>query len=203
MPTYRDYFSEIKKRVKEATPQQVADLLGSGDIQLADVREKNEWDEGHLPNAVHLPKSYVEQWAEDRIPDKDKTTVLYCAARCSLSHGRRHAGEARLRQRDLHERRVQPLEGLRSSLEEARRRSHAGTGSALQPSPPHPRGRRGGSARSSFAARCCSSAPAASVRPPRSTWPPRASARSASSTRDVVDRDQSPAPDPPHDRAHR
>ena len=31
MPTYRDYFSEIKKRVKEATPQQVADLLRSGD----------------------------------------------------------------------------------------------------------------------------------------------------------------------------
>jgi len=79
MATYRDYFSEIKKRVKEATPQQVADLLRSGDIQLADVREKNEWDEGHLPNAVHLPKSYVEQWAEDRIPDKDKTTILYCA----------------------------------------------------------------------------------------------------------------------------
>jgi rhodanese-related sulfurtransferase len=79
MPTYRDYFAEIKKRVKEATPQQVADLLRAGDIQLADVREKNEWDEGHLPGAVHLPKSYLEQWAEDRIPDKDKATILYCA----------------------------------------------------------------------------------------------------------------------------
>ena len=79
MPGYRDYFSDIKKRVKEATPQQVADLLRAGDIQLADVREKNEWDEGHLPDAVHLPKSYLEQWAEDRIPDKDKTTILYCA----------------------------------------------------------------------------------------------------------------------------
>ena len=79
MPSYRDYFAEIKKRIKEATPQQVADLLRSGDIQLADVREKNEWDEGHLPGAVHLPKSYLEQWAEDRIPDKDKTTILYCA----------------------------------------------------------------------------------------------------------------------------
>jgi len=79
MPTYRDYFADIKKRVKEATPQQVADLLRSGDVQLADVRENNEWAEGHLPGAVHLPKSYLEQWAEDRIPDKDKTTVLYCA----------------------------------------------------------------------------------------------------------------------------
>jgi hypothetical protein len=39
MPGYREYFSDIKKRVKEATPQQVADLLRAGDIQLADVRE--------------------------------------------------------------------------------------------------------------------------------------------------------------------
>ena len=79
MPTYRDYFTELKKRVKEATPQQVADLLRAGDVQLADVREKDEWNAGHLPGAVHVPKSYVEQWAEDRLPDKDKQTILYCA----------------------------------------------------------------------------------------------------------------------------
>ena len=79
MPTYRDYFADLKKRVKEATPQQVADLLRGGDVQLADVREKDEWDAGHLPGAVHVPKSYLEQWSEDRIPDKNKATVLYCA----------------------------------------------------------------------------------------------------------------------------
>ena len=79
MPTYRDYFADLKKRITEATPEQVQDLLRSGDVQLGDVREKNEWDEGHLPGAVHLPKSYLEQWAEDRLPDKAKTTVLYCA----------------------------------------------------------------------------------------------------------------------------
>ncbi len=79
MPTYRDYFTELKKRIKEATPQQVADLLRSKDIQLADVREKDEWSAGHIPGAVHVPKSFLEQWVEDRVPDKRKTTVLYCA----------------------------------------------------------------------------------------------------------------------------
>jgi len=79
VPTYRDYFAEIKKRIKEATPQQVAELLRSQDVQLADVRETDEWNAGHLPGAVHVPKSYLEQWAEDRIPDKTKKTVLYCA----------------------------------------------------------------------------------------------------------------------------
>src|SRR5438128_10788385 len=79
MPTYREYFSEIKKRIKEATPEQVQELVRSGDVQLGDVREKNEWDEGHLPGAAHVPKSYLEQWAEERLPDKAKTTILYCA----------------------------------------------------------------------------------------------------------------------------
>jgi molybdopterin/thiamine biosynthesis adenylyltransferase/rhodanese-related sulfurtransferase len=78
MGSYRDYFSELKKRVKEATPQEVQDLL-RGDVQLGDVREKNEWDEGHLPGAAFVPKSYLEQWAEDRLPSKDKPTILYCA----------------------------------------------------------------------------------------------------------------------------
>src|SRR5437899_2238783 len=54
MPTYRDYFAELKKRIKEATPQQVDAILRSEDVQLGDVREKNEWDEGHLPGAGGL-----------------------------------------------------------------------------------------------------------------------------------------------------
>ena len=78
MGSYRDYFSELKKHVKEATPQEVQDLL-KGDVQLGDVREKNEWDEGHLPGAAFVPKSYLEQWAEDRLPRKDQLTILYCA----------------------------------------------------------------------------------------------------------------------------
>ena len=51
MGSYRDYFADLKKRVKEATPQEVQALL-KGDVQLGDVREKNEWDEGHLPGAA-------------------------------------------------------------------------------------------------------------------------------------------------------
>ena len=73
MGSYRDYFSELRKHVNEATPQEVQALL------KGDVREKNEWDEGHLPGAAFVPKSYLEQWAEDRLPSKDKTTILYCA----------------------------------------------------------------------------------------------------------------------------
>src|ERR1700704_5010098 len=76
MGSYREYFADLRKRVTEATPQEVQELL-KGDVQLGDVREKNEWDEGHLPGAAFVPKSYLEQWAEDRLPSKDKPTILY------------------------------------------------------------------------------------------------------------------------------
>jgi len=79
MPTYRDYFADIKKRITEATPEKVEELIRTGEIQLGDVREKDEWNAGHILGAVHVPKSYLEQWAEDRLPEKEKTTVLYCA----------------------------------------------------------------------------------------------------------------------------
>src|SRR5438309_9950832 len=79
MPTYRDYFAELKERIKDATPQQVDAILRSEDVQLGDVREKNEWDEGHIPGAVHVPKSYLEQWAEGGLPNEDKVTVFYCS----------------------------------------------------------------------------------------------------------------------------
>lgn len=78
MGSYREYFADLKKQVTEATPQEVQELL-KGDVQLGDVREKNEWDEGHLPGAAFVPKSYLEQWAEDRLPNKEKPTILYCA----------------------------------------------------------------------------------------------------------------------------
>ena len=80
MGSYRDYFRELKERVREATTQEVQELLTRGPAQLGDVREKNEWDEGHLPGATFVPKSYLEQWAEDRLPNKDALTILYCAA---------------------------------------------------------------------------------------------------------------------------
>ena len=79
MATYRDYFKELKARVREATPQEVERLLAQGDVQLGDVREKNEWDDGFIAGAAHVPKSFLEQWAEERLPDKRKTTILYCA----------------------------------------------------------------------------------------------------------------------------
>jgi len=75
--TYADLLKEARATIREVTPQEV-DALPEG-TTIVDVREASEWEQGHLPNAVHISKSYVEQQIEGAVPDRDAPVVLYCA----------------------------------------------------------------------------------------------------------------------------
>ena len=80
MPTFDEIFSQAKKKVDEVDSKQASDLLSSQpETALIDVREKNEWDEGHIPGAVHVPRGYLELRIENAIPDKTRPILLYCA----------------------------------------------------------------------------------------------------------------------------
>src|SRR2546430_9680846 len=83
----RQIMRQARQQVPEWSPPQVQDALAHQheagrdhqDIVLVDVREKHEWNEGHIPGAVHVPRGYLELQVEEAVPDKDKTVVLYCA----------------------------------------------------------------------------------------------------------------------------
>ncbi len=47
---------------------------------MIDVRERDEWDEGYIPGAIHLSKGYIETRIEDVVPDHSTPITLYCAA---------------------------------------------------------------------------------------------------------------------------
>jgi rhodanese-related sulfurtransferase len=47
-------------------------------VVYIDVREPNEWNLGHLPNAIHIPRGQLESNIEARV-DRDEPIVLYCA----------------------------------------------------------------------------------------------------------------------------
>jgi rhodanese-related sulfurtransferase len=71
--------TEAKKRVKETNVPDVKRRMDAGEkIVLIDVREDNEWAEGHLPGAVHLGKGIIERDVESRIPHNDAKLILYC-----------------------------------------------------------------------------------------------------------------------------
>ena len=76
--TYADLLREARATIKEVTPAQVG-ALQPGGAAIVDVREASEWEQGHLPDAIHISKSYVEQQIEDAVPDRDTPVILYCA----------------------------------------------------------------------------------------------------------------------------
>lgn len=45
---------------------------------ILDVREDNEWNEGHYPNAVHIPVDKVEKKFKSKFPDKNLKILIYC-----------------------------------------------------------------------------------------------------------------------------
>ncbi|MHB8598647.1 MAG: molybdopterin-synthase adenylyltransferase MoeB [Ktedonobacteraceae bacterium] len=83
----RAIMRQARKQVPEWTPAQANDALAhqheagndNQDIVLVDVREKYEWNEGHIPGAVHVPRGFLELQIEEAVPDKSKTVLLYCA----------------------------------------------------------------------------------------------------------------------------
>src|SRR6478609_10085860 len=76
--SYADLLREARSQIREVTPQDV-DALPAGRAVLVDVREASEWEQGHVPGARHVSKSYIEQQIEAAAPDRDAPVILYCA----------------------------------------------------------------------------------------------------------------------------
>ncbi len=77
--TYAELLREARSEIRELTPAEADTLRQRGGIALVDVREASEWDQGHVPGARHISKSYVEQEIEAAVPDRSTPVVLYCA----------------------------------------------------------------------------------------------------------------------------
>ena len=64
---------------EQITAEDAKNIMDSGeDCIILDVREQEEYDEGHIPNAVLIPYTEIENKAEEMMPDKDKLILVYC-----------------------------------------------------------------------------------------------------------------------------
>jgi molybdopterin/thiamine biosynthesis adenylyltransferase/rhodanese-related sulfurtransferase len=66
-------------QVPAITLGEARELLDGGALFL-DVREQSEWDLGHIPGALHIPRAQVEERIAQEAPDKSKRIVAYCAS---------------------------------------------------------------------------------------------------------------------------
>jgi molybdopterin/thiamine biosynthesis adenylyltransferase/rhodanese-related sulfurtransferase len=88
MASYRELVQQARSEIDEIPAAEAARLLEGGDPPaMVDVRERDEWDEGHIPGAVHIPRGFLESRIETTFPDRDQPLVIYCqsGARSALA----------------------------------------------------------------------------------------------------------------------
>lgn len=68
-----------KAMYEQITPQEAKRIMDSGEKHIVlDTREQDEFDEGHIPGAILIPYTEIENKAEEMLPDKDKLILVYC-----------------------------------------------------------------------------------------------------------------------------
>ena len=73
--------SDIKENemYEMISAQEAKEIMDSGvDHIILDVREQDEYDAGHIPDAILLPYTQIEQKVEDVILDKNALLLVYC-----------------------------------------------------------------------------------------------------------------------------
>ena len=70
--------ADAKKKITEISPQDAAAKSRRGEAVIVDVREKDEWDEEHIPNATHLSRGTIELDIEEKVPDVNALIVCHC-----------------------------------------------------------------------------------------------------------------------------
>jgi rhodanese-related sulfurtransferase len=85
--TLSSLIQAAKSGATEVPPSEASEALGKGEIQLVvDVREPHEFQEGHLPDAINIPRGVLELRADPSSPVTDATltsqqsgrVVVYC-----------------------------------------------------------------------------------------------------------------------------
>lgn len=84
--TASELLAQARAEVPVIDIEQAKDLLEHPDVVFVDVRETNEYEQGHIPHAVHVPRGLLEWYADPTLPvhkaelRSGRRLVVYCAS---------------------------------------------------------------------------------------------------------------------------
>jgi molybdopterin/thiamine biosynthesis adenylyltransferase/rhodanese-related sulfurtransferase len=79
MPSYRELLAQVKREIDEIDPRDAAEALSSAvPPTLIDVREADEYEQGAIKGAVHIPRGFLESRIEAAVPDRTAPVILSC-----------------------------------------------------------------------------------------------------------------------------
>ena len=79
MSSFHQILRQAKSRIQETDASGAAALLAQG-YMILDVREPEEYKQGSVPEALHIPRGILESNIENHIPDYEQPIVVMCAS---------------------------------------------------------------------------------------------------------------------------
>jgi adenylyltransferase/sulfurtransferase len=78
MSTFKELLRQVKSEIREVSAEEARARAERG-ATIVDVREADEWEKGHIPGALFVPRGFLELRIEDKVPDKAHELILQCA----------------------------------------------------------------------------------------------------------------------------
>jgi len=79
MSSFRELLADAKSKITEIDTQTAATKIEASQVVVLDVREPDEYEQGALPNVVHIARGHLEAQIETKIVDKSVEVIVYCA----------------------------------------------------------------------------------------------------------------------------
>jgi len=79
MASFRDLLRETKQQIREVDTAGADEMRSRPGAVLLDVREPDEYEQGAIPGALHIPRGQLESNIEGRVPSRDTPLIVYCA----------------------------------------------------------------------------------------------------------------------------
>ena len=78
--TSKNILDEARSTIKQIDIDEARRMLDKPGTVLVDVRESDEWRQGHIPQAVAIPRGFLELRIEEKVPDHKTPVILQCAS---------------------------------------------------------------------------------------------------------------------------
>ncbi|MGY9072923.1 MAG: molybdopterin-synthase adenylyltransferase MoeB [Acidimicrobiales bacterium] len=79
MATFRELLNATKSEISEVDTAGAEAAIAATSPLVLDVREPDEYEQGALVDAVHIPRGHLESQIEAKLPQHDREILVYCA----------------------------------------------------------------------------------------------------------------------------
>ena len=78
--TSRNILDEARSQIKAVDIDEARRMMDQPGTVLIDVREPDEWRQGHIPNAIGISRGFLELRIEEKVPDHQTPMIVQCAS---------------------------------------------------------------------------------------------------------------------------